>query len=133
MKCHFATFAEGVNKTEDGKTNIFAMFDKIRGDNYPAVYARAYLYARLEFAVAETGKTYDCIIRQIDPDGRTVETVSIPLDIPTIESGVSMGDIVATFQMLKFDRSGKYIFDISVQGKRLITFPMLIEDTKKEE
>ena len=108
-----------------GKLTIVGTFDQISSQAFPATHPSCSLACRLRFSEKEKG-THDFKLRLIDSTGREV--------IPAIEGNINVGiptshqyaaiNIVGNLNQLKFEKEGRYSFELYVDGNWVTGLPL---------
>ena len=98
-----------------GKLTIVGTFDQIGSKTFPLVHPSCSLACRLRFSDKETG-AHHFRIRLVDVKGKEI--------IPAIEGTINVGmpananyaaiNIVGNLNQLKFDKEGRYSFELYV-------------------
>jgi hypothetical protein len=108
-----------------GKLTIVGTFDQIGSKTFPIVHPSCSLACRLRFSEKESG-THDFRLRLVDAKGKEV--------IPSIEGNLNVAipaniqyaaiNIVGNLNQLKFEKEGRYSFELYVDGDWVTGLPL---------
>ena len=108
-----------------GKLTIVGTFDQIGSQTFPVVHPACSLACRLRFSEKESG-IHDFKLRLVDAKGKEV--------IPSIEGNINVGiaansqyaaiNIVGNLNQLKFEKEGRYSFELYVDGSWVTGLPL---------
>ena len=108
-----------------GKLTIVGTFDQIGSQTFPVVHPSCSLACRLRFSEKETG-VHDFKVRLVDSKGKEI--------IPSIEGNINVGmpgntqyaaiNIVGNLNQLKFEKEGRYSFELYVDGDWVTGLPL---------
>jgi hypothetical protein len=108
-----------------GKLTIVGTFDQIGSKTFPIVHPFCSLACRLRFSEKESG-THDFKLRLVDSKGKEV--------IPSIEGNLNVAipaniqyaaiNIVGNLNQLKFEKEGRYSFELYVDGDWVTGLPL---------
>ncbi len=108
-----------------GKLTIVGTFDQIGSQTFPVIHPSCSLACRLRFSEKERG-THDFKLRLVDVKGKEV--------IPSIEGNINVGmaansqyaaiNIVGNLNQLKFEKEGRYSFELYVDGNWVTGLPL---------
>jgi len=108
-----------------GKLTIVGTFDQIGSKTFPIVHPSCSLACRLRFSEKETGM-HDFKLRLVDSKGKEV--------IPSIEGNINVGmaansqyaaiNIVGNLNQLKFEKEGRYSFELYVDSNWVTGLPL---------
>jgi hypothetical protein len=108
-----------------GKLTIVGTFDQIGSKTFPVIHPSCSLACRLRFSEKETG-VHDFKLRLVDSKGKEV--------IPSIEGSINVGmtansqyaaiNIVGNLNQLKFEKEGRYSFELYVDGNWVTGLPL---------
>ena len=111
----------------NGKLCLLGAFDSIYVQQFPAVHPHCSIALRLVFNQAEEGR-HQLHLTLIDADGRSL----LPKIEPTIEvrmgkdSYFATSNLVFNLQGMKFDKSGQYSIDISLDKNMIARIPLQV-------
>jgi hypothetical protein len=113
-----------------GKLTIVGTFDQIGSPVFPVVHPSCSLACRIRFSEKEMG-LHDFRLRLIDSKGKEV--------IPAIEGNINVGippnsqyaaiNIVGNLNQLKFEREGRYSFELYIDGSWVTGLPLNLVKT----
>ena len=108
-----------------GKLTIVGTFDQIGSQTFPVTHPSCSLACRLRFSEKESG-VHDFRLRLVDSKGKEV--------IPSIEGNINVGiaaksqyaaiNIVGNLNQLKFEKEGRYSFELYVDGDWVTGLPL---------
>ena len=108
-----------------GKLTIVGTFDQIGSATFPVVHPACSLACRLRFSEKESG-SHDFKLKLVDAAGKNVIApiegninVAIP---PKIQ--YSAINIVGNLNQLKFEKEGRYSFELYVDGNWVTGLPL---------
>ncbi|MBK6384050.1 MAG: hypothetical protein IPP02_05890 [Chitinophagaceae bacterium] len=118
-----ADFAQDNNS----KLTIVGTFDSINAKQFPVVHPACTIACRMRFGIKEAG-SHDFRLRLIDTAGKEV--------IQPIEGNINIGippngqfasiNIVVNFNQLKFETSGRYSFELYLDGEWKSGLPLFL-------
>jgi hypothetical protein len=113
-----------------GKLTIVGTFDQIGSQTFPLVHPACSLACRLRFSEKEKG-AHDFKVRLVDAKGKEV--------IPSIEGNINVGmpannqyaaiNLVGNLNQLKFEKEGRYSFELYVDGSWVTGLPLNLVKT----
>lgn len=108
-----------------GKLTIVGTFDQIGSKTFPVMHPACSLACRLRFSAKEAG-VHEFKIRMVDSKGQEV--------IPSIEGNINVAvpanaqyaaiNIVGNLNQLKFEKEGRYSFELYVNGSWVTGLPL---------
>lgn len=111
----------------NSKLTIVGTFDSIHTKQFPAVHPACTVACRLRFAAKESG-SHDFKLRLIDAGGKEV--------IQPIEGNITIGapangqfssiNFVVNFNQLKFEKPGRYSFELYIDGDWKSGLPLFL-------
>lgn len=114
-----------------GKLTIVGTFDQIRTATFPTTHPSCSLACRLRFAQKETGM-HDFKLRLVDAAGKNLINPiegNINVNIPGNVQYAAI-NIVGNLNQLKFEKEGRYSFELYVDGNWVTGLPLnLIKTT----
>lgn len=108
-----------------GKLTIVGTFDQIGSANFPVVHPACSLACRLRFSDKETGE-HDFKLKLVDAAGKNVIS---PIE-GNIKVAVQPGfqysaiNIVGNLNQLKFEKAGRYSFELYVDSDWITGLPL---------
>ena len=118
-----ADFAQDNNS----KLTIVGTFDSINAKQFPVVHPACTIACHMRFGIKEAG-SHDFRLRLIDTAGKEV--------IQPIEGNINIGippngqfasiNIVVNFNQLKFETSGRYSFELYLDGEWKSGLPLFL-------
>lgn len=114
---------------DNGKLNLLGAFDTIYARELPAIHPQCAVALRLTFFSGDEGK-HTLRLNFVDADGR-----SIMPDFPPIPVEVALPDdmhfgtrnFIVNIQQLKFETSGLFSMDLSLDGQLQANIPLLVK------
>lgn len=118
-----ADFAQDNNS----KLTIVGTFDSISSKQFPAQHPACSLACRLRFAAKEAG-AHDFKIRLIDSGGKeTIQPIEGNINIAAPPNGqFSSVNLVINFNLLQFEKAGRYSFELYIDGEWKSGLPLLL-------
>lgn len=109
------------------KLTIVGTFDAIQSRQFPVAHPSCSIACRLRFGVKETG-THDFKLRLIDSEGKEIlQPVEGNINIATPPNGqFSSVNIVINFNQLKFEKAGRYSFELYINGEWKTGLPLFL-------
>jgi len=111
----------------NSKLTIVGTFDSINSKQFPAIHPACSVACRLRFAAKEAGE-HDFKLRLIDTAGKEI--------IKPIEGNINIGNppneqfatinMVINFNQLKFDKPGRYSFELYIDGDWKSGLPLIL-------
>ncbi len=109
------------------KLTIVGTFDSIQAKQFPVAHPACTISSRLRFGLKEVG-AHDFKLRLIDEAGKEI--------IQPIEGNINIGappngqfssiNIVVNFNQLKFDKAGRYSFELYIDGDWKSGLPLFL-------
>ena len=118
-----ADFAQDSN----GKLTIVGTFDSIHAKQFPATHAACTVACRLRFAAKESG-SHDFKLRLTDAEAKEIiKPVEGNMNIGAPANGqFSSVNFVINFNQLKFEKSGRYSFELLIDGEWKSGLPLFL-------
>lgn len=118
-----ADFAQDNNS----KLTIVGTFDSINTKQFPVMHPACTLATRLRFSTKETGP-HEFKLRLIDAEGKElIQPVEGNINIGNPPNGqVSSMNIVINFNQLKFEKEGRYSFELYIDGEWRSGLPLFL-------
>ncbi|MBC7948401.1 MAG: hypothetical protein H7Y42_11010 [Chitinophagaceae bacterium] len=117
-----ADFAQDNNS----KLTIVGTFDSINSKQFPAVHPACAIASRLRFSNTEAGE-HDFKLRFTDTQGKElIKSIEGTINIPPAANGFSSINIVAQFSQLKFEKPGRYSFELYIDGEWKSGLPLFL-------
>ena len=115
---------------QQGKLNILGAFDNIFTKKVPTVHPACAVAARIRFEKIEEG-SHPIRIRIIDEDGKSIGpklegNVNVRIIGDDIDSNVA--NIVLNIQRLKFEKYGRYRFDLAIDNQIKGSLPFYVRE-----
>ncbi|HEY6504315.1 MAG TPA: hypothetical protein VIZ28_10100 [Chitinophagaceae bacterium] len=112
------------------KLTIVGTFDSIQSKQFPCVHPSCTIATRLRFAAKEAGE-HDFRLRLIDADGKEmIKPIEGTINISTPPNGQLMTiNVVANFAQLKFEKPGRYSFELYLDGEWKSGLPLFLHKT----
>lgn len=109
------------------KLTIVGTFDSIQSKQFPVVHSACFVACRLRFSAKEMGP-HDFKLRLIDEKGEElIPPMTGTINIPTTTNGqLSSINIVAQLAQLKFDKPGRYSFELYIDDEWRSGLPLFL-------
>lgn len=122
-----ADFAQDNNS----KLTIVGTFDSIHAKEFPTQHPACSIACRLRFAAKEAG-AYEFKLRLIDAAGKeTIEPIAGNINIGAPPNGqLSTINIVINFGQLRFEKPGRYSFELYIDGEWKSGLPLFLNELK---
>lgn len=117
--CDYASF------DQIGKLNILGIFENINSFIFPYTHPQFFVVANI--SVLKTGK-YECVIKINDPDDIEVSKFAlqnIEINITKEQPNPTLG-VVAQFNSIKFNKSGKYKIETLIDGESIFSKEIIV-------
>lgn len=110
------------------KLTIVGTFDSIHSKQFPCVHPSCTVATRLRFSAKESGN-HDFRLRLIDTNGKElINPIEGTVNIPAPQNGqLTSINVVANFVQLKFERPGRYSFELYVDGEWKSGLPLFLQ------
>jgi hypothetical protein len=125
MEVTLAVLADYANVTKEGKLNVMGLFTHINARVLPYLHPQMLLVWEVEAGPAEWETRKDVEIKLLDEAANQILAVRGNLEVPRGEAGRPVRiNSVMTFNNVKFDAEGDYVFAILIGGetKKNISF-----------
>ena len=112
---------------DNGKLNLLGAFDTIYTQQLPAVHPQCSIALRVTFFNGDEGK-HNLQLNFVDADGHSIAKFPpLPVEV-TLPEDMHFGtrNFVVNLQQLKFDSTGLYSIDISVDDQQQASIPLLV-------
>jgi adenine specific DNA methylase Mod len=112
------------------KLTIVGTFDSIQSKQFPCTHPSCSIATRLRFSAKETGN-HDFRLRLIDADGKEmIQAIEGNISIPAPANGLLTSiNVVANFVQLKFEKPGRYSFELYIDGEWKSGLPLFLQKT----
>ncbi len=118
MDVTLGLLADYANVTREGKLNVMGLFTIINAPALPWVHPQMQLVLELEAGPAEWDTEKNIEIKLLDADAKQIFAVQGTGKIPRGEAGRRVRvNTIMTFNNVKFDAEGDYVFVILVGGE----------------
>jgi hypothetical protein len=129
MELDFGLLADAATVDASGKLNVLGVFDSIQTREFPARHGRVSLVLRFSAGGAEAGG-HDVEIRLRGPSEQEVLRLNGRLDIAAgardVKQGIKVPHVL-NLDGIVFPEEGMYFFDISCDGRSLMSIPLRLE------
>jgi hypothetical protein len=131
MEVILALLADAANISQEGKLNVLGSFNNINASAFPYAHPQMVLVMRFDASRAEIGQTKQLEIRLIDPDGKSLGTLSATFQVPDGPTGqrISMGNILPLVNTA-FERAGDHSFAILINGETKDEVGLKVTDSR---
>jgi len=112
---------------DNGKLNLLGAFDTIYTQQLPAIHPQCSIALRVTFFNGDEGK-HDLQLNFVDADGHSIAKFPpLPVEV-TLPEDMHFGtrNFVVNLQQLKFDSTGLYSIDISLDDQPQASIPLLV-------
>ena len=118
-----ADFAQDNNS----KLTIVGTFDSIQAKQFPVAHPACTIACRLRFSEKEKGQ-HDFKLRLIDAEGKeTIQPIEGNINIAPPPNGqFSTVNFVINFNQLKFEKAGRYSFELYLDGDWKSGLPLFL-------
>jgi hypothetical protein len=114
---------------ENGKLSLLGAFDTIFARELPAVHPQCAVALRVTFFAADEGKRA-LGINFVDADGRSITpnfpSIAVEVRLPE-EVHFGTRNFIINLQQLKFDQTGLYSVEITMDGQPQTSIPLLVK------
>ncbi|MDP4264083.1 MAG: hypothetical protein Q8941_16265 [Bacteroidota bacterium] len=112
------------------KLTIVGTFDSIQAKQFPCVHPSCSIATRLRFSAKESGN-HEFKLRLIDANGKEmIQPIEGNIHISPPNNGqLTSINIVANFAQLKFDKPGRYSFELFIDGEWKSGLPLFLHKT----
>lgn len=118
MKVTLAVLADYANVTREGKLNVMGLFTHVNARVLPYIHPQMLLVWEAEAGPAEWETRKDVEIKLLDEAASQMLSVRGNLEVPRGEPGRPVRiNSVMTFNNVKFDAEGDYVFSILIGGE----------------
>jgi hypothetical protein len=128
MEVDLALLADAATIDASGKLNILGIFDRLGGVGLPLRHPRMAMVLRFSAGLQEAGRHGVEIILK-DPDGEELVRVDGEMHLSpgphAVAGGVQVPHIL-NMDGLVFPKSGRYGFDVRVDGEHHVTIPLMV-------
>ncbi len=111
----------------NSKLTIVGTFDSIQAKQFPVQHPSCTVACRLRFGVKEVGP-HDFRLRLIDTSGKEIiQPIEGNINIATPPNGQFASiNIVVNFNQLKFETTGRYSFELYIDGDWKSGLPLFL-------
>lgn len=111
----------------NSKLTVVGTFDSIHSKQFPFVQAMFSVACRLRFSEKEVG-AHDMRLRLIDGAGKElIKPIAGQVNIPQPRNGqYSAVNLVFNFNQMKFDKDGRYSFELYIDDEWVTGLPLFI-------
>ena len=128
MDIDLAILADAATVDASGKLNILGVFDRLAVQEFPARHGRVSLVLRFRAGVQEAGRhEVEIVLR--DPQGEEMVRADGNLQLGGGPQSVSEGirvPQVLNFDGLVFQKEGRHVFDVKVDGEHHVSIPLRV-------
>lgn len=113
------------------KLTIVGTFDSIHSRQFPVSHPACTIACRLRFGASETGE-HDFRLRLIDTEGKeTIQPIEGRMNIGDPPNGqFSSINVVINFNQLKFEKPGRYSFELHIDGEWRSGLPLFLHQAE---
>ena len=128
MRVQVALLADYSNVSREGKLNILGIFDTIYAQSFPVTHAHMQLVIRFEGGPEEAGTSRQIEVQLLSQDGTSLFRLPGTIAVQRGESGEPVrADHILSLTNVGFTDPGRYVFEISVDGRVEATVPLRVE------
>jgi hypothetical protein len=112
---------------DNGKLNLLGAFDTIYTQQLPAIHPQCSIALRVTFFNGDEGK-HSLQLNFVDADGHSIAKFPpLPVEVALPEDmHFGTRNFVVNLQQLKFDSTGLYSIDISLDDQPQASIPLLV-------
>ena len=112
---------------DNGKLNLLGAFDTIYTQQLPAIHPQCSIALRVTFSSQDEGK-HNLHLNFVDADGRSIAKFPpLPVEVALPEDmHFGTRNYIVNLQQLKFDSTGLYSIDISLDDQQQASIPLLV-------
>ena len=128
MEVDLALLADAATIDGSGKLNILGIFDRLSTSSFPTRHPRLSLVLRFSAGMQEIGK-HEVAIALKAPDGKQLMRIDGEMNLapgPSGYGGAVLVPHVLNMDGLIFPASGRYAFDVSVDGEHHVPIPLSV-------
>lgn len=113
---------------DNGKLNLLGAFDTIYTQHLPAIHPQCSIALRLTFGGEDEGN-HQLHLSFVDADGRSIMPgIDIPVQVSLPgETLFGTRNFVINIQQLKFETTGLYSIDLTLDGNPQASIPLLVK------
>ncbi len=130
MEIDLAVLADAATVDMSGKLNILGIFDRISVGELPAHHPHLSLVLRLSASMSEGGShKMEIVLR--DPEGARMMGMNGEFQVgpgPALSGGQVRIPQVLNIERLVFQKSGRYAFDVSLDGEHHASIPLFVHE-----
>ena len=130
MEVPLAVLADGANVSQEGKLNIFGVFNQLNLASFPVKYPHMTLVFQLQASPAEGGRSHQVVIHCMDEDGlklfEATANLSVQMEDPAKSATINH---LINLQMMEFQKDGDYSFNILVNNELKRSIPLAVKLT----
>jgi hypothetical protein len=130
MEIDLAVLADAATVDMSGKLNILGIFDRISVGELPAHHPHLSLVLRLSASMGEAGShKMEIVLR--DPEGGRMMGMNGEFHVgpgPAVSGGQVRIPQVLNIERLVFQKSGRYAFDVSLDGEHHASIPLFVHE-----
>ena len=132
MELEIFTLADFAQDNQS-KLTIVGTFDAINAPQFPHVHPNCYLACRMRFGATETGE-HDFRLRLIDSEGtEIIKPLEGRINIAQPQQGqVTSVNFVMNFNQLQFTKTGRYSFELYVDGEWKTGLPLFLNHAARQ-
>lgn len=128
MDIKYAFVSDAATIDASGKVNVLGIFDRIWFDHYPNIWPRLYLTVCIDIHRSESNIQHTLKMELVNAQGKLVLSPHEQTFIVDRERSVPF---IIGVDAIKFESSGYYTWDISVDGHFLKNVPLILGLTQE--
>ena len=118
MEISLAVLADAANVSQEGKLNIFGIFNRIWTINFPAQHPQLQLVLGFEASISEADREKKIEIELRDADGRKIRGITGTFKVPKGAPGYPiLANHILSLSGVTFPKEGDYAFHILLNGE----------------
>jgi hypothetical protein len=128
MEVDLALLADAATIDGSGKLNILGIFDRLSTASFPTRHPRLSLVLRFQAGLDDVGK-HEVGIALKAPDGKQLVRIDGEMNLapgPRAAGGAVLVPHVLNMDGLVFPVSGRYSFDVRVDGEHHVSIPLTV-------
>ena len=127
MEVPLAVIADAANVSQEGKLNVFGIFNRIGAINFQARHPQMQLVLALEADSVEAEQTKTLEVQLRDDDGKKVLTIAGKLKVPKGQLGYPIRvHQILPLSGVQFEKPGDYVFKILINGEPKNSVPFSV-------
>jgi hypothetical protein len=114
-----------------GRLSVLGTLDTIHTPQLPMIYPQCSIALRLIFSKVEEG-LHKVRMNFVNEDGKPLvqhfQNIEIPVDVKLPDDSIfASRNVIVNIHQIKFDNSGHYSVDIALDGRQLVSIPLVVK------